>query len=165
MIPRHEQLEMRRSTVLELSVKGKTQRYIADVLKISCSTVNEDLKFLRKQSKDNLQRILDETLPDEFNRCLVGLRLILNEAWIAVENSKDVKEKVMSLTLVKDIYQTRLDLLTNTTTISEAVRFISSMKNSNGKGMDNSTVVLSPPNRIKEKNQSNSALPDNMVFS
>jgi transposase len=118
------QVEWRRSRVFELSSKGYSQVEIARRLQIHESTISRDLDYLREQSKENIRKYIDERLPEEYEKCLVGLTAIQREAWIAAENSKDVREKVQALSLAKDCYGMKLELLTNATVVDDALRFV-----------------------------------------
>ena len=69
--------EWRRSKVLELSSQGRSQPEIARILQISQPTVNRDLQYLRQEAKENIRRYIDEKLPFEYQKCLVGLDAIL----------------------------------------------------------------------------------------
>jgi hypothetical protein len=50
---RQEQIEWRGNKVKEFSVKGFSQRRIANKMKISLALVNEDLPSLRNKARDN----------------------------------------------------------------------------------------------------------------
>jgi DNA-binding NarL/FixJ family response regulator len=58
-----QQIEWRKSQVLELSSRGYTEREIASTLQVHCTTVHRDLVYLRKRAQDNLQRHIHETVP------------------------------------------------------------------------------------------------------
>ena len=75
-----ERLEWRRSKVLELSSRGNSQSEIARILQVGLGTVNRDLSYLRNQAKVNIRRYIDERLPEEYEKCLVGLTSIVKEA-------------------------------------------------------------------------------------
>jgi hypothetical protein len=45
------------------------------------SIVCQDVAYLRQQAKENITRYIDERLPEEYERCLIGLNNILKEAW------------------------------------------------------------------------------------
>ncbi len=122
------QVEWRRSQVFELSCKGLNQVEIARKLQIHESTISRDLDYLREQSKENLRKYVDEKLPEEYQKCLVGLTSILKEAWKTAEQSEDVREKIQALSLVKDCYGMKLELLTNATVVDDAMRFVSAHK-------------------------------------
>jgi hypothetical protein len=50
-------------------------------LQVAPSTAAEDQTFLRQQSKENIRSYIDEKLPEEHGKCLVGVTAILKEAW------------------------------------------------------------------------------------
>ena len=75
-----ERLEWRRNKVLELSSEGHSQPEIATILQVGLGTVNRDLSYLRSQAKDNIKKYIDERLPEEYEKCLVGLNSIVKEA-------------------------------------------------------------------------------------
>jgi predicted transcriptional regulator len=122
------QVEWRRRQVFELSSKGQSQIEIAKTLQISESTISRDLDFLRQQSKHNIKRYIDEQLPEEYEKCLVGLNAITKEAWNTAYNSEDRREKIQALSLAKECYSMKLELLTNATVVDDAIRFVSSNK-------------------------------------
>ncbi len=74
---RSRMIQWRRNKVLELSSQGQNQTEIADILKISEPTVSRDLSYLKDQAKSNIKRYIDEKLPNEYEKCLVGLTSIL----------------------------------------------------------------------------------------
>lgn len=59
-------LKWRRAQVLELSSQGITDREIASKLQVSPLTVYRDLRSLRKQAQDNLQKHIHEVVPEEY---------------------------------------------------------------------------------------------------
>jgi hypothetical protein len=119
-------IDWRRSKVQELSSQGHSQREIAQVLQVSNGTVNRDLSYLRQQAKSNIKRYIDERLPEEYEKCLVGLTAILREAWNTSQQTEDRREKIQALSLAKECYSMKLDLLTNATVVDDAIRFVAS---------------------------------------
>ena len=87
------QIEWRRSKVAELDSQGHSQPEIARILKVSIGTVNRDLSILRQQAKDNIKRYIDERLPEEYEKCLVGLNAITKEAWNTANQTEDKRDK------------------------------------------------------------------------
>jgi hypothetical protein len=68
---------------------------------------------LRNQAKTNIKKYIDERLPEEYEKCLVGLNAITREAWNAAQNTEDKKrEKIKALSLAKECYSMKLELLT-----------------------------------------------------
>jgi predicted transcriptional regulator len=120
-----DRIDWRRSKVQELSSQGHSQREIAQILHVSNGTVNKDLSILRQQAKENIKRYIDERLPEEYEKCLVGLTAITREAWDAAQSTEDKREKIQALSLAKECYSMKMDLLTNATVIDDAIRFVS----------------------------------------
>ena len=125
------QVEWRRRQVFELSSKGQSQTEIS--LQISESTISRDLDYLRQQSKSNIKRYIDERLPEEYEKCLVGLTAITKEAWNTATNTEDRREKIQALSLAKECYSMKMDLLTNATVVDDAIRFVSQKSEENEK--------------------------------
>lgn len=67
-------LEWRRSKVLELSSQGHSQPEIARILQVSQPTINRDITYLRQKAQENLQKHIQEKLPEEYQRCLTGMK-------------------------------------------------------------------------------------------
>ena len=122
------QIEWRRGKVAELDSQGHSQPEIARIMQVSIGTVNRDLSVLRQQAKENIKKYIDERLPEEYEKCLVGLNAITREAWNTAHNTEDKREKIQALSLAKECYSMKLDLLTNATVVDDAIRFVSSQK-------------------------------------
>src|SRR6187549_959233 len=103
-----EQLQWRRNKVQELCSKGYSQREISQILQVGLATVNRDISYLRNQAKTNIKKYVDERLPEEYEKCLVGLNAITKEAWMA-QQTEDKREKMHALSLAKDCYSMKLD--------------------------------------------------------
>jgi hypothetical protein len=132
------QLEWRRAKVLELLSKGDSQSEIAKTLQVDLSIISRDVYFLRRQAKDNIKRYIDETLPEEYEKCLVGLNAITREAWNTAQSTEDKRERIHALSLAKDCYSMKLDLLTNATVVDDAIRFVSQKSKEKLESMDSS---------------------------
>jgi hypothetical protein len=126
-------VEWRRSKVQELSSQGHNQSEISRILQISQPTINRDITYLRQQAKENIKRYIDERLPEEYEKCLVGLNAITKEAWNAAQQTEDKREKIQALSLAKECYSMKLDLLTNATVVDDAIRFVSEKSKDNEK--------------------------------
>jgi predicted transcriptional regulator len=83
-------LEWRRSKVLELSSQGHSQPEIAIILQISQPTVNRDIGYLRGQAKQNLQKHIQDKLPEEYQNCMTGINQVLKICWEIVNKSRNV---------------------------------------------------------------------------
>src|SRR5436305_12386498 len=82
------QVEWRRAKVLELLSKGDSQSDIAKTLQVDLSIISRDVYFLRQQAKTNIKRYIDERLPEEYEKCLVGLNAITREVWNTAKAQK-----------------------------------------------------------------------------
>ena len=132
-------IEWRRAKVMELLSKGESnQSEIARILQVDKSIICRDIAYLRQQAKENIKRYIDERLPEEYEKCLIGLTSILKEAWNTSQNTEDNREKIHALSLAKDCYSMKLDLLTNATVVDDAIRFVSTRSNEKLKPPSNS---------------------------
>jgi hypothetical protein len=122
-------IEWRRAEVMELLSKGESnQSEIVRILQVDKSIICRDIAYLRQQAKANIKKYIDERLPEEYEKCLVGLNAITKEAWNTSQQTEDSREKIQALSLAKDCYSMKLDLLTNANVVDEAIRFVSSQK-------------------------------------
>jgi hypothetical protein len=125
MEQQEQQIQWRRDKVQELCSEGYSQREISQTLQIGLATVNRDISHLRDQAKSNIKRYIDERLPEEYEKCLVGLNAITREAWNTAQSTEDRREKIQALSLAKECYSMKMDLLTNATVVDDAIRFVS----------------------------------------
>ncbi|MFL6315797.1 MAG: hypothetical protein ACJ73C_03530 [Nitrososphaeraceae archaeon] len=125
------QVGWRRTKVLEMLSKGDSQFEIARILQVDLSIISRDVYYLRQQSKENVKRYIDERLPEEYEKCLVGLNAITKEAWNTAQSTEDKREKIQALSLAKECYSMKLKLLTNATVVDDAIRFVSSKSKEN----------------------------------
>lgn len=123
---RDDVISWRRDKVMQLSSRGFSQREIASTLQVANGTVARDSLILRDKAKDNIRNYIDERLPEEYEKCLVGLTAILKDAWNISQNTQENREKISALELAKSCYQTKLDLLTNATVLGDALKFVTS---------------------------------------
>jgi hypothetical protein len=147
------QVDWRRAKVLELLSKGDSQSEIAKVLQVELSIISRDVYFLRQQAKTNIKRYIDERLPEEYEKCLVGLNAITREAWNTAHNTEDKREKIQALSLAKDCYSMKLDLLTNATVVDDAIRFVSQKSKENPNSNEGDKEEPKEPDYDKGKDQ------------
>jgi hypothetical protein len=122
-----EQVGWRRAKVLEYSATGLPQRRIAEVLQVSVGTVNHDLAIIRRQAQKAIQDY-EESLPLELAKTLAGLDNILVHSWGIVHDSSSASDRTKALSLARDTYALKLELITNSQVLETAVRYISSHK-------------------------------------
>src|SRR5205823_14649960 len=87
-----DKIEWRRNKVQELLVKGYNHYEIASTLQISRPTITRDIQYLSLCAKQNIRKYIDERLPEEYEKCLVGLTSILREAWTTAQQAEDKRE-------------------------------------------------------------------------
>lgn len=155
-------IEWRREKILLLSSQGYSQRDIAEQIKVSVGTVNNDISFLREQAKENIKKYVDEKIPEEYEKCLIGLNSILKESWSMSNTAVDKREKIEALKLARDCYSMRLDLLTNSNVINDSMRFIEKSKQNLSNKKEN--IDQSDIQRTSEDNTSESEQQYNQVF-
>ena len=96
-------------------------------------------------------------------RCLGGLNSILREAWNTSQQAEDRREKIQALSLAKECYSMKLDLLTNATVVDDAIRFVSESEKPKGKDKEEqvkSSRSTSSDSSSNEDNNKESKEPD-----
>jgi hypothetical protein len=138
-------LAWRRTRVLELSSKGLNEREIAKILELSQPTINRDITILKKQAKENISKYIDEQLPSEYHKCLIGITAIMKEAWTTAtkaEQEGEIRDKLAALQLAQSCYNIKIDLLTNATVVDRALKFVNRHR---GLVPQNTKVVIDDP--------------------
>jgi predicted transcriptional regulator len=117
-------LEWRRSKVLELSSQGYTQSEIAKKLQVSQPSVNRDLAYLARQAHKNLQKHIHQTVPEEYQKCMVGMKRNLKQTLEIAETTADPKTKLQARAIANDCYKYIMDLTTNGVVVTDAIKFV-----------------------------------------
>jgi transcriptional regulator len=126
-----DKITWRRNKVLELSVKGFQQAEIARMLQISEPTISRDIEYLRERANETIRNHIQKKLPYEYTKCISGLEEIIKESWIVAteaEKNRNTKDKLQSLALIKDTYNTKMDLLTNASLLQDSIKFVEDNK-------------------------------------
>lgn len=126
-----EQLEWRRNKVNELSIKGFGLTEISRMLSIPKSTISRDIEYLREAANETIKNHIQKKLPYEYSKCIQGLEEIIKESWIILAQSEklgNTKDKLQSLALIKDTYNTKMDLLTNASLLQNSINFVEQNK-------------------------------------
>ena len=118
------ELDWRRNMVLELSSQGYTDREIGIKLQISHITVHRDLVRLRKLAQDNLQKHIHEVVPEEYQKCMAGMKSNLKETLEIANSVTDPRVKLQARAIVSDCYKFILDMSTNAGIVSDAMKFV-----------------------------------------
>jgi hypothetical protein len=121
--------EWRRSKVLELNSQGYSQPETAKILQVSLGTVNRDLSIIRQQARKNIQEHIQKRLPEEYNRCLVGLNEVLKTCWSIVHKpGTDDKTKLQATAIINDSYKYIMDLTTNGSIVTDAIKHVTQIQ-------------------------------------
>ena len=105
------QIAWRRSKVKELLTRNYAQYEIANILHISQPTISRDIKYIQKEIKKTTENY-GEHLFETYRNTLLGVDEALKKLWTIVDSPKtEAKEKVKVITLIKEYYRERLDLL------------------------------------------------------
>jgi hypothetical protein len=123
--------------------------WIKQYIQVGLATVNRDISYLRNQAKTNIKRYIDERLPEEYEKCMVGLTAITKEAWNTAQTTEHKREKIQALSLAKECYSMKLELLTNATVVDDAIKFVSQqskekLKSSSSNNNDNNKESNEP---------------------
>jgi hypothetical protein len=98
--------------VLELSSKGYSLREIAQRLQIDKSTANRDLLFLQRQAQENLQKHIHETVPMEYNKCMIAMKLNLKDILEIGDRASDPRIKLEAKKIANETLRYIMELVT-----------------------------------------------------
>jgi hypothetical protein len=126
MSTKAEQLEWRRSKVVEMRARGLSHAEIAQQLQVSKASIGSDVQYLREQAKGTIEEYVTEHLPEQYQVCLSALDTILRHASEILEISPNNRDKLQAMELFKDTHLVKLELLSNATTIDSALHYIKS---------------------------------------
>ena len=118
------QVQWRRAKVQELSSKGYSQIDIATQLQADEPTISRDMAYLRKEAKETLEKHLNEIVPEEYQKCMIGMKRNLKQTLEIGESSPDPKIKLEARRIAIDCYRYIIDLCTNAGVVSEAMKFV-----------------------------------------
>jgi orotate phosphoribosyltransferase-like protein len=121
-----QQIECRRSKVVEMRARGMSQIEIAHELQVSKQLISSDMQYLRSQAKESIKEYVTEHLPEQYQVCLTALDEIIKRAFDILNTSSDNREKLQAMEVFKDTHLVKLELLSNATTIDSALNYIGS---------------------------------------
>jgi hypothetical protein len=133
-------------------------------LQVGLATVNRDIMHLRNQAKVNIKKYIDKRLPEEYEKCLVGLNAITREAWNTAQSTEDKREKIQALSLAKECYSMKLDLFTNATVVDDAVKFISQISREKLESSTSNSNINENTMKSKKANEIATTITTNRVF-
>jgi hypothetical protein len=137
---------MKSNTVFELralSALGYTSEDIATILHTPIKVISKHLSLSRKkinhslsyEDKINQQYMLDETLHENYQYALDGLKSVIRQCWIITHKTCDKIEKAKAVASIDEceVMLSRLsDVASDTRTVNDALKFISIFKENGG---------------------------------
>ena len=88
------------------------------------TAVNRDIQFLRQQAQQSLQKHIHETVPEEYQKCIVGMKRNLKQTLEIAETAADPKIKLQARAIANDCYKYIMDLTTNGVVITDAIKYV-----------------------------------------
>jgi hypothetical protein len=88
------------------------------------AAVNRDVAFLRHQARENLQKHIHETIPEEYQKAMTSINQVLRMCWSIVSKTEDEKTKLQALALINDCNKDKIDLSTNGIVITDAIKYV-----------------------------------------
>ena len=122
---RLEQIEWRRSKVLELASDGYSIREIESILKIPRATVGKDVIVLRQQAKDDIRKYIEEQVPYEYKKTLANLEgIIKNMAKIIEKDGAETKEVMQATAIKMQALNMKMEMVSGATLVHEAIDLV-----------------------------------------
>ena len=109
--------------MIELYSQGLSEREMAKALNISRSTINLDVRVMRRQARTNVKTFVEDRLPFEHESLMTGIRRVLKKVWGIINDERSTEKAVANtLHLVLDCYAFKRQLLMDVTYIAPAIR-------------------------------------------
>ncbi|MEO9319111.1 MAG: hypothetical protein ABI361_00395 [Nitrososphaera sp.] len=126
---RRELIEWRYNKEIELSSKGLNQNEIAQFLKLDKSTISKDFKHLRRRAKEGIAGYIENVLPLEHEKSIVGLDAVIREAWsFALSDKHDPRIRIQALGVVSDAIMKKQAVLGDPSLISKVLKTVGRLK-------------------------------------
>ena len=126
-----EAIEWRRSQVISLRAKGYNQTTIAKKVGFSEPTISKDIAWINEQAQNNLKTHLETRLIIETEKIISGLEEILLDTWKDLDNNErtlSLRDKLSCRSLLKELYQTKLNILTSAPVIQRGLNYVQMYK-------------------------------------
>src|ERR671911_459264 len=89
------------------------------------ATVHKDLAYLSRQAKESLKTHIESKLPNEYQKCIVGINQVLKTCWnIVNKDTTDDKTKLQATAIINDSYKYLMDLTTNGIVVTDAIKYV-----------------------------------------
>jgi hypothetical protein len=80
--------------------------------------------YLKKLAQDNLQKHIHEVVPEEYQKCMAGMKSNLKETLEIANSVTDPRVKLQARAIVSDCYKFILDMSTNAGIVSNALKYV-----------------------------------------
>jgi hypothetical protein len=91
---------------------------MAKKLNIPRSTINLDVRVMRRLARTNVKTFVEDRLPFEHESLMIGLRSVLKKAWAIINDGHSTEKAVSNaLHLIVDYYAFKRQLLMDVTSV------------------------------------------------
>ena len=105
------QIAWRRNKVKELLTRGYAQYEIASLLHISQPTISRDIHYIQKEIRKSAENY-GEHLFEIYRNTMLGLDETIKKLWATIDSPRtDAKERIKAITLIRECYKDRLELI------------------------------------------------------
>jgi DNA replication protein DnaD len=111
------------------------------------------MKYLRGRAKESIKEYATEILPEQYEVCLSALDTILKHAYEIFRTSPESREKLYAMELFKDTHLVKLELLSNATTIDNALNYITNKQSQQQEQQQSSTQQSSLQEQEQEQQE------------
>jgi hypothetical protein len=94
----------------------------------SPSDINAFSSTFSQQAQENLQKHIHEVVPEEYQKCMVGMKRNLKQTLEIRDSASDPKVKLQAAAIANDCYKFILDMTTNAGIVSDALKFVTQKK-------------------------------------
>ena len=122
------QVKWRRAKVLELLSQGCTQLEISTVLRVDEPTISRDVQSLRQKAQKDLQKQIHEIVPEEYQKCMAGMKSNLKETLMIIGHLCKSSGKLQARAIANDCYKFILDMSTNAGIVSDTLKYVTQQK-------------------------------------
>jgi hypothetical protein len=112
-----EEIEWRRSKVIELKSQGLDQREIAQILRVSPTLISYDIQCMRKEAKETVRDYTTNELPLQFRVAIRATWNAIKEYWNISRNTHDNREKMQALEQYLECHRKLCSMLSYETTL------------------------------------------------
>ena len=79
---------------------------------------------ISQKAQDNLQHHIHEVVPEEYQKCITGMKSNLKETLEIANTSADPRVKLQARAIANDCYKFILDMTTNAGIVSETLKYV-----------------------------------------